>query len=43
MDVEQVLAAFAKKAINATFTNDLQTITLRDKTSSDVLSLFEEG
>lgn len=28
--------------INATFTNDLQTITLRDKTSSDVLSLFEE-
>lgn len=29
--------------INATFTNDLQTITLRDKTSSDVLSLFKEG
>ena len=29
--------------INATFTNDLQTITLRDKTSYDVLSLFKEG
>lgn len=29
--------------INATFTNDLQTITLRDKTSNDVLSLFKEG
>lgn len=29
--------------INATFTNDLQTITLRDKTSSDVLNLFVEG
>jgi len=28
--------------INATFTNDLQTITLRDKTSSDVLDLFRE-
>ena len=28
--------------INATFTNDLQTITLRDKTSDDVLSLFKE-
>lgn len=28
--------------INATFTNDLQTITLRDKTSYDVLSLFKE-
>ena len=29
--------------INATFTNDLQTITLRDKTSNDVLNLFKEG
>lgn len=28
--------------INATYTNDLQTISLRDKTSSDVLKLFEE-
>ncbi len=28
--------------INATYTNDLQTITLREKTSSDVLKLFEE-
>lgn len=28
--------------INATFTNDLQTITLRDKTSQDVLNLFME-
>ena len=28
--------------INATFTNDLQTITLRDKTSKDVLDLFKE-
>lgn len=28
--------------INATFTNDLQTITLRDKTSQDVLNLFKE-
>lgn len=28
--------------INATYTNDLQTITLRDKTSTDVLALFEE-
>lgn len=28
--------------INGTFTNDLQTITLRDKTSNDVLSLFRE-
>ena len=27
--------------INATFTNDLKTVTLRDKTSSDVLKLFE--
>ena len=29
--------------INATFTNDLQTITLRDKTSNDVLNLFMGG
>lgn len=28
--------------INATFTNDLKTITLRDKTSEDVLNLFRE-
>lgn len=28
--------------INATFTNDLKTITLRDKTSADVLELFKE-
>ena len=28
--------------INATFTNDLKTITLRNKTSADVLSLFKE-
>lgn len=28
--------------INATFTNDLKTITLRDKTSDDVLNLFKE-
>ncbi len=28
--------------INATYTNDLQTITLREKTSADVLKLFEE-
>lgn len=28
--------------INATFTNDLKTITLYDKTSDDVLALFEE-
>ncbi len=28
--------------INATFTNDLKTITLYDKTSDDVLTLFEE-
>lgn len=28
--------------INATFTNDLQSITLRDKTSGDVLNLFME-
>lgn len=28
--------------INATYTNDLQTISLRDKTSADVLKLFEE-
>ena len=28
--------------INATYTNDLKTISLRDKTSTDVLKLFEE-
>ncbi len=28
--------------INATFTNDLKAITLRDKTSDDVLNLFRE-
>ena len=28
--------------INTTFTNDLKTITLRDKTTTDVLQLFEE-
>lgn len=28
--------------INATFTNDLQTISLRDKSSEDVLNLFKE-
>ena len=28
--------------INATYTNDLQSISLRDKNSSDVLELFEE-
>lgn len=28
--------------INATFTNDLQTVTLRDKTAEDVLNLFKE-
>lgn len=29
--------------INATFTNDLKTITLRDKTSTDILKLFKEA
>lgn len=29
--------------INATFTNDLKTITLRNKTAEDVLNLFREG
>lgn len=29
--------------INATFTNDLKTISLRDKTSDDVLTLFREA
>ena len=28
--------------INATFTNDLKTISLRDKTAKDVLDLFQE-
>ncbi len=34
------LSAAYPAFINATFTNDLETITLRDKTSTDVLSLF---
>jgi phosphoadenosine phosphosulfate reductase len=37
------LSSACPEFINATFTNDLQTITLRDKTSNDVLSLFKEG
>lgn len=36
------LSAAYPDYINATFTNDLQTITLRDKTSEDVLDLFRE-
>jgi phosphoadenosine phosphosulfate reductase len=36
------LSAQYPEFINATFTNDLQTITLRDKTSEDVLDLFRE-
>ena len=36
------LSAQYPEFINATFTNDLQTITLRDKTSEDVLGLFRE-
>ncbi len=36
------LSAAYPEFINATFTNDLQTITLRDKTSNDVLQLFKE-
>ena len=36
------LSAAYPDFINATFTNDLQTITLRDKTSNDVLNLFKE-
>ena len=34
------LSAAYPEYINATFTNDLQTITLRDKTSNDVLNLL---
>lgn len=37
------LSAAYPSFINATFTNDLQTISLRDKTSEDVLDLFREG
>lgn len=36
------LSAAYPEFINATFTNDLQTITLRGKTSTDVLNLFGE-
>ena len=36
------LSAAYPEFINATFTNDLKTITLRDKTSDDVLELFKE-
>ena len=36
------LSAAYPEFINAAFTNDLRTITLRDKTSSDVLNLFLE-
>ncbi len=35
------LSAAYPEFINATFTNDLQTVTLRDKTSIDVLELFK--
>ena len=36
------LSARYPEFINATFTNDLKTITLREKTSADVLELFRE-
>lgn len=36
------LSATYPDFINSTFTNDLKTITLRDKTSEDVLNLFRE-
>ncbi len=36
------LSARYPEFINATFTNDLKTISLKDKTSSDVLELFKE-
>jgi len=36
------LSAAYPDFINATFTNDLKTITLRDKTAQDVLDLFRE-
>lgn len=37
------LSATYPDFINATFTNDLKTITFRDKTSKDVLELFKEN
>jgi len=37
------LSAAYPEFINATFTNDLQSIILRDKTSADVLKLLEEN
>lgn len=36
------LSARYPEFINATFTNDLQSISLRDKTAADVLGLIEE-
>lgn len=36
------LASRYPEYINATFTNDLKTITLYEKTSTDVLNLFKE-
>lgn len=36
------LSSTCPEFINATFTNDLQTISLRKKTSNDVLNLFKE-
>ena len=36
------LSARYPNFINATFTNDLKTISLKDKTSADVLELFRE-
>ena len=36
------LSAAYPEYINVTFTNDLQTITLRDKTSQDILNLFRK-
>lgn len=36
------LSSVYPEFINAAFTNDLQTITLQDKTSNDVLNLFKE-
>ena len=36
------LSARFPEFINATYTNDLQSISLREKTSADVLKLFEE-
>ena len=44
-ELKSILLGFSSaypEFINATFTNDLQTITLRDKTSNDVLNLFKE-